>query len=156
VACVDKCREKKMPGIVVGIDGSEHSRHALEWAVHEAAVRHTPLTVIAVHQAVAGYWGSPVPFAEDPQLAKNALDEAKQETDAVLEKVDEVAKPPVAVRAVSGLPAEELLSAANGADLLVVGSRGAGGFKRLLMGSVSTQVTHHAHCPVVVVPADQT
>jgi nucleotide-binding universal stress UspA family protein len=58
----------------------------------------------------------------------------------------------VTVRAATGLPAEALLEAAADADMLVVGSRGAGGFKRLLMGSVSTQVTHHAPCPVVVIP----
>ena len=57
-------------------------------------------------------------------------------------------------QAVTGLPAEALLEAAADADMLVVGSRGAGGFKRLLMGSVSTQVTHHAHCPVVVIHAE--
>ena len=55
---------------------------------------------------------------------------------------------------VSGTPAHELLSAAKDADLIVVGSRGAGGFTRLLMGSVSTQVSHHAHCPVVVIPPE--
>ena len=56
------------------------------------------------------------------------------------------------MRAVTGVPAEELLSAAADADMIVVGSRGAGGFKRLLLGSVATQVTHHAGCPVVVIP----
>ena len=54
----------------------------------------------------------------------------------------------------SGLPAEELLSAARDADMIVVGSRGAGGFARLLMGSVSTQITHHALCPAVIIPWD--
>jgi nucleotide-binding universal stress UspA family protein len=56
----------------------------------------------------------------------------------------------VTVRSVSGSPAEELIKAAAGADLLVVGARGSGGFARLLMGSVSSQVTHHAPCPVVI------
>jgi nucleotide-binding universal stress UspA family protein len=55
------------------------------------------------------------------------------------------------VRAVTGFPAEELIKASGDADLLVVGSRGAGGFAKLIMGSVSDQVMHHAHCPVVVV-----
>ena len=73
----------------------------------------------------------------------------------MLKQVGEESRPPsVTVRAVTGLPAEELLNAAADADMIVVGSRGAGGFKRLLLGSVSTQVTHHAHCPVVVIPAD--
>jgi nucleotide-binding universal stress UspA family protein len=49
-----------MPGILVGIDGSAHSQCALEWAVHEAAIRHAPLTVLTVIQAVAGYWTTPV------------------------------------------------------------------------------------------------
>ncbi len=56
------------------------------------------------------------------------------------------------VRAVSGVPAGELIKAAEGADPLVVGSRGSGGFGQLRLGSVSSQVTHHATCPVVVVP----
>jgi nucleotide-binding universal stress UspA family protein len=58
----------------------------------------------------------------------------------------------ITVRAVSGVPADELINAAEDADLLVVGARGSGGFARLVMGSVSTQVAQHAHCPVTVVP----
>jgi nucleotide-binding universal stress UspA family protein len=146
-------REKKMPGIIVGIDGSTRSRQALEWAVNEAAIRHAPLTVLTVHQALASYWGGPV--LADQDLTLRDREAAQEETDSVLEKVGEEARPPsVTVRAVLGVPAEELLLAAEDADLLVVGSRGAGGFKRLLMGSVSSQVAHHAHCPVVVIPAD--
>ena len=142
-----------MPGIIVGIDGSDHSRHALEWAIREAAVRHAPLTVLTVQQAVAGYWGGPVLYPGDEDLAEKGREIAQEETDRTLEKIDPESRPSsVTVRAVTGLPAEALLEAAADADLLVVGSRGAGGFKRLLMGSVSVQVTHHAHCPVVVIP----
>jgi nucleotide-binding universal stress UspA family protein len=145
-----------MPGIIVGIDGSEHSRRALEWAIKEAALRHAPLTVLTVHQAVAGYWGGPVAYPGDPQLAKHAQDLAEKETETVLDQFDADSRPAsVFVHAVSGMPADELLKAAAGADLIVIGSRGAGGFRRLLMGSVSTQVTHHACCPVVVIPADR-
>jgi nucleotide-binding universal stress UspA family protein len=60
-------------------------------------------------------------------------------------------RPAVTVVGVNGVPAEELIKAGADADLLVVGSRGSGGFGRLLLGSVSSQVTHHATCPVVVV-----
>ena len=141
-----------MPGIIVGVDGSGHSRRALEWAVSEAAARHAPLTVLTVLQAVAGYWGEPVPYLGDPEFTEQVLKEVQKETDDVLGDLGAGSRPPsVTVRAVTGLPAEELLAAAEHADLLVVGARGAGGFKRLLLGSVSTQVAHHAHCPVVVV-----
>jgi nucleotide-binding universal stress UspA family protein len=117
-------KEKKMPGIIVGVDGSGHSRRALDWAIHEAAIRHAPLTVLTVQQAMASFW------AED-------------------------ARPPeISVLAVPGFPAEEILGVAKDADMIVVGSRGAGGFKKLLMGSVASQVTHHAHVPVVVIPAE--
>ena len=78
---------------------------------------------------------------------------AEEETNSALEKLGPESRPSsVTVRAVVALPAEALLKAAADADLLVVGSRGAGGFRRLLLGSVSTQVTQHAHCPVVVIP----
>ncbi len=144
-----------MPGIIVGIDGSAHSRKALEWAIREAAVRRAALTVLTVHQAVAGFWTSPVAYPGDEGMTSHALEVAQKETDDVLDQVgDEFRPPSVTVRAVNGLPAEELIKAAADADMLVVGSRGTGGFARLLLGSVSIQVTHHAHCPVVVIPAD--
>jgi nucleotide-binding universal stress UspA family protein len=144
-----------MPGIIVGIDGSDRSRQALEWAINEATVRHAPLTVLTVSEVLAGgYWGGPV-FPGDLDRTKQAQEAAQVETDMVLEKVGEGRKPTsVTVRAVTGVPAEELMHACAGADMLVVGSRGAGGFKRLLLGSVSSHVTHHAHCPVVIIPSD--
>jgi nucleotide-binding universal stress UspA family protein len=142
-----------MPGIIVGVDGSTCSRRALEWAIKEAALRHAPLTVLTVHQALASHWGGPHPADQD--LAKRAGEAAQDETDIVLGKFGEEERPPsVTVWAVAGVPAEQLLDAAADADMIIVGARGAGGFKRLLMGAVSTQVTHHAHCPVVVIPAD--
>jgi nucleotide-binding universal stress UspA family protein len=142
-----------MPGIIVGIDGSDHSIRALKWAVNEAAVRHAPLTVLTVNDAVAGYWGGVVMYAGNQDLTKQAHETAEKETESVLAETDRETRPPsVTVRAVTGLPAEELINAATDADMIVVGSRGTGGFKRLLLGSVSSQVTHHARCPVVVIP----
>ena len=76
-----------MPGILVGIDGSAHSRHALEWAVGEAANRRAPLTVLIVNQPVAGFWGSTVPCPGDPGSAKQGLVIAQQETDSVLSRL---------------------------------------------------------------------
>jgi nucleotide-binding universal stress UspA family protein len=144
-----------MPGIIVGIDGSGHSRLALDWAIHEAAIRHTPLTVLHVQQAMTNFWTGPMIYQEDRELAEHALKVAQDETDDALRAVAEDARPPeVNVAAIPGFPAEAILGMAKEADMIVVGSRGVGGFKKLLMGSVATQVTHHAHCPVVVIPAE--
>lgn len=150
-----------MNGILVGVDGSGNSSRALEWAVREAAIREAPLTVLTVHQPLVGYSGTAVLYLGDAELTNEAKEAAKQaaqqQVDKVLAEVAGTVKlPVVSVRAATGIPAEELLNAAAGADMIVVGSRGAGGFKRLLMGSVAAQVTHHAHCPVVVIPAEQT
>ncbi|TVZ05348.1 universal stress protein [Trebonia kvetii] len=143
-----------MSGIVVGIDGSGHSERALEWAVREAGLRQVPLTVIAVHQPVISHWGSAVSYPEDHAMTVRIRDAAREQTDKVIDRLGEGTPPQVNINAVSGSPAEELLVAGKRADLIVLGSRGAGGFARLVMGSVSYQVTHHAHCPVVVIPAD--
>jgi nucleotide-binding universal stress UspA family protein len=142
-----------MSRIVVGIDGSGHSRRALEWAIKEAAVRRVPLTVITVHEIAVGYWGSGVAYPEDHAVAEHARQAAQTEVDKVLAEVGESRPESVTVESVSGTPPEELIRASRDADMVVVGSRGAGGFARLLMGSVSNQVAHHAHCPVVVIPA---
>jgi nucleotide-binding universal stress UspA family protein len=142
-----------MSGIIVGVDGSGHSQRALEWAAREAALRHVRLTVLTVHQAVAGFAG-PVAYPGDQPATEHGRELAQAETDKALEAIGARQPTEVVVRAVNGLPAQELLSAAEGAEMLVIGSRGAGGFTRLLMGSVSSQVTHHADCPVVVIPAD--
>jgi nucleotide-binding universal stress UspA family protein len=144
---------KDMSGIVVGIDGSAHSARALEWAAREAALRQVPLTVVTVHQPVVAYLGSAIDYPVDQAVCERVRKAAREQTDRVLDRLGGSTPPQVDVHAVSGSPAEALLRAAKGEDLLVVGSRGAGGFARLVMGSVSAQVSHHAHCPVVVIPA---
>ena len=141
-----------MSGIIVGFDGSEHSQRALEWAVKEAAMREEPLTVLTVWRTSVGYWGAPVIYPGDKEAADNARSAAKEAFEKAVADLG-IEKPVSAsVRAVSGIPAAELVAESAGADLLVIGSRGTGGFARLLLGSVAAQVTHHAHCPVVVVP----
>jgi nucleotide-binding universal stress UspA family protein len=140
-------------GIIVGIDGSGHSQRALEWAAREAALRQAPLTVVTVQQPIAGWGGGPLVYPVTPPDLGHARKLALAETDNALAGLAQ--RPPdVTVRAVEGMPVQELVRAADGAEMLVVGSLGVGGLTRLLMGSVSSQVTHLATCPVVVIPSD--
>ena len=143
-----------MSGIIVGVDGSGHSQRALEWAMHEAAVRQVPLTVLTVNEAVRGYYASMAVYADDPVRTEDARKLAQAETDEVLARLDEPRPASVTVTAVHGFPVEELINAGKDADMIVVGSRGAGGFTRLMMGSVADQVAQHAHCPVLIVPPE--
>jgi nucleotide-binding universal stress UspA family protein len=141
-----------MPGIVVGVDGSDQSQRVLEWAVREAALRQAPLTVLTVHQVVGSAWtGNPVVTAGDRPEEAKAREAAQEAVNQVLGAVGDAKPASVTVRAVSGFPARELVDASQDADLVVVGSRGGGGFRGLLTGSVSTQVVNHADCPVVVI-----
>ena len=145
-----------MPGITVGLDGSAHSEKTLTWAVKEAATRKAPLTVLAVHEVASNHWtGHPVIYPGDqPELEKMRL--AVQEmTQKAVDQAGERRPASVTVRAVSGLPAMELINASRDSDLIVVGSRGGGGFAKLRLGSVSSQVVHHAHCPVAVIHGDR-
>ena len=140
-----------MPGIVVGVDGSGHSRKALERAANEAAAHGAPLTVLTIHQAVRDVYGSVSHYTEDAGLTDKAREAAQAETDQVLAGIS--SRPAsVTVTAVHGLPVDELIKASQGADMLVLGRRGQGGFARLTMGSVTSQVAHHAHCAVLIVP----
>ena len=140
-----------MPGIVVGVDGSGHSRKALERAAAEATAHGAPLTVLVVHQAVRDVYGSASHYGDDAALTEKAKEAAQAETDQVLATAG--SRPAsVTVTAVHGLPVDELVKASEGADMIVLGRRGMGGFVRLLMGSVTTQVAQHAQCPVLIVP----
>ncbi|HTQ94963.1 MAG TPA: universal stress protein [Streptosporangiaceae bacterium] len=141
-----------MSGIVVGVDGSGHSQRALERAMNEAAIRHVPLTVLTVHEAIKGYYGHMVTYSDDQDRTEAARKAAQAETDMVLAGLAGPRPDSVTVKAVHGFPVEELINAAKDADMIVLGSRGAGGFTRLMMGSVSSQVAQHAHCPVLIVP----
>jgi nucleotide-binding universal stress UspA family protein len=142
-----------MPGVIVGVDGSEHSQHALNWAVREAGLRGAALTVLAVHQVASNHWtGNPELYPADQPATEAVRRAAEDVVQKAVSQAGEPAPASVTVRAVSGLARQELVEASSDADLVVVGQRGGGGFARLLMGSVSSQVVHHAACPVVVVP----
>jgi nucleotide-binding universal stress UspA family protein len=141
-----------MPGIVVGVDGSAASQEALEWAVKHAALEHAPLTVLAVHEVAASAWtGNPILLPEDRPEEEHARQAAQEIVNKLISDLGGGAPESVTVRGVSGAPAPILIEASADADLVVVGSRGAGGFANLLTGSVSSKVVNHAACPVVVV-----
>jgi nucleotide-binding universal stress UspA family protein len=141
-----------MPGIIVGIDGSHDAHRALEWAMQEAAVRYAPLTVVTVNEVPSGWTGNPMILPWDQPALENARHAAEEAVAKAATQLGESQPASVEVRAVNGFAAQDLIEASRDADLLVVGSRGGGGFARLLLGSISDQVVRHAHCPVVVVP----
>jgi|SRR6516164_5262011 len=143
-----------MPGIIVGVDGSGHSQRALEWAMNEAAIRHVPLTVLTVHPSIVGYFGGVVTSAEDLALTEEVQTAVKAEAEKVLTELSGPHPESVTVKAVHSFPVEELINASKEAELIVLGSRGAGGFTRLMLGSTADQVARHAHCPVTIVPPE--
>jgi nucleotide-binding universal stress UspA family protein len=141
-----------MPGILVGIDGSDHSRKALEWAVREAGLRGTSLTVLAVHQVATNYWtGSPETHITDAPETEMVRQAAEADVQKAVSQIGGPAPTSVTVRAVTGVASRELVAASADADLVVVGSRGGGGFSKMVLGSVTSQVTRHADSPVVVI-----
>jgi nucleotide-binding universal stress UspA family protein len=146
-----------MAGILVGVDGSAHSQRALEWAMNEAAVRHAPLTVLTIDPIAVSTWtGRPIRSEADEPDRAEAQQAVQAAADQAAGKLTGDARPAsVTAQAISGNAAEELISRSPDSDLLVVGSRGSGGFARLILGSVSSQVLHHAQCPVVVIPPEE-
>lgn len=139
--------------IVVGVDGSKCSHSALRFALDEARVRRTKLRIVAVwHVPLAAYgagWAPPPPgLVEDAEsAAAEVLAEALElvKADGASPEIESVVR--------GGQPASVLVEEAAEADLLVVGSRGRGGFRELMLGAVSQQCAHHARCPVVIVRA---
>jgi nucleotide-binding universal stress UspA family protein len=143
--------------IVVGVDSSEGAKAALRFAFVEAKFRQA--TLRAVHSWQLGYTGAfgiegyaPVVGADLSRLRNSAeaaldatLHEAVPDADGVV----------IERRIVEGGPATVLVDESRNADMLVVGSRGHGGFAGLLLGSVSQQCAHHAACPVVIVRAPE-
>ena len=138
--------------IVVGVDGSKSSRAALSWAYDEATHHNASLTVISTWHPPAlpmtPPYGSLPPEGYVSQPQREALD-LLQKLVADLEERN----PPVDVRTAieEGNPSEVLIEQSKEADLIVVGSRGHGGFAGMLLGSVSQHLVAHAGCPVVVV-----
>jgi len=139
------------PRIVVGVDGSPPAMAALRWAVRQAKLTGATVDAVAAWQypaVVAGYGWAPVMPAEDIDFGEIA---EKTVADAISEVVAPGSDVRVSARVEEGNAARVLLDAADGADLLVVGSRGHGGLAGALLGSVSQHCVHHSPCPVVII-----
>jgi nucleotide-binding universal stress UspA family protein len=136
--------------IVVGIDGSSWSKAALEWAAEEAACRGADLTVLSAFEwPIMGIPFSEVPAGYDPRRQAR---EMLLRMAAHARAVDGSLR--VTSRLENGAPVRRLLAAAQQASMIVVGTRGLGGFSGLLVGSVSRQLAEHCDRPVVVVRPD--
>lgn len=135
-----------MQRIVVGVDGSDSARKAVDWALAHAS---TQDVVVLVHTwsipAMSGYELSAASLVDYEAAARQLV------TDLVAE-IETADGPTLETDARSGHAGLRLTELSADADMVVVGSRGYGGFKGLLLGSVSTYLAHHATCPVVIVP----
>ena len=140
--------------IVVGFDGSEDAQHALRWASDEAKLRKGQIRLVTA-------WSKP-PLAWYPALLETAVGEKVVVEDSPQQAAETVQAAALNILEAEGVAAtgqvvhsdsaaSAVLDAAGGADLIVVGSRGHGGFSGLHLGSVSAQVTGHAPCPVLLV-----
>jgi nucleotide-binding universal stress UspA family protein len=151
--------------IVVGVDGSAGSDKALRWALAEAKLRGVSVRALTVYEPpplpaaapLAGGAGAfaPTVLEEDVERLRSASAAAAERAlDDALERMGEEATADIEITpdAVEGSPAETLIDAGRGAELLVLGSRGRGGFVGLLLGSVSQQCAQHPPCPVVILP----
>ena len=139
--------------VVVGTDGSAGAEHAVGWALEEARAHGDAVLLVHAWQypavAVTTYAGEPLPVFGHDDLERLAAEALTKAENAARKREPGVR---VDTRLVEAHPVEALLDASRGARLLVVGSRGLGGFKELLLGSVSTACARHARCPVVIVP----
>jgi nucleotide-binding universal stress UspA family protein len=141
------------PLVVVGIDGSAEAAAALRFAVEEAALRGARLRIVCAWEpSTSSYAGEA--FAATPDVFLESEHRAESLLRAALEQVPAGGVVAEAL-AEEGRPVTVLLEQSEGADLLVVGSRGRGVTKRLLLGSVGHDLAHHVCCPLVIVPSER-
>jgi nucleotide-binding universal stress UspA family protein len=143
----------KRYGIIVGIDGSPASDAAVSWAAHDAAVRGLPLTVVHVESPAAATWSQAPVLEESPG-------EQQAEGRSLLAHASTIARDAIADTAQiqingellsSSTPVPTLVEQSKDAELIVVGSRGRGALSRSILGSVSSGLIRHAHCPVALI-----
>ena len=136
--------------IVVGVDGSETARLATRWAAREAKQRGATLRLVTAWSLPSGTYYGPAPASDE--MVKDLVKAAEDTVALAAQEVrDEAGLIDVETSIEEGQATQVLMDAAKSADLVVVGSRGLGGFRELLLGSVSQQLAHYAACPVVIV-----
>ena len=159
---VDRVRLRRLENImsadnpvVVGIDGSQTSHDALDVAASEAARLSKPLRIVHVHMWSVLYGGRAY-LPELPEVDGAGIRSSAQRLldDAVTRVAKKHPDVPVTTAMPTEAPAPAMITESRDASIVVVGSRGLGGFRGLVLGSVSVQVSAHAECPVLVVPPD--
>jgi nucleotide-binding universal stress UspA family protein len=139
--------------IVAAVDGSPVSERALAFAIEEAEARHLPLTVVVARPTLSARWSGDARLS--PPLDTAKAEDMQAVAEEMLAKVErERGKPntaPTSIELLNGPPAEIIEEFLRPSDVLVIGSRGIGGVRRLLLGSVSSALVQAAPCPVVVV-----
>ena len=147
-------------GIIVGVDGSTCSNVAVQWAAREASMRNVPLKIVHVAYPAIGEfsgWGmSPAPLPEDlvqfqEQQAHTVIDDAIAIAEAAIDGADHLQ---ISSDLLWSTLVPTLVGLTKEAQMMVVGCRGQEALARLLLGSVSTALVHHAHCPVAVIHGD--
>ncbi|BBX45051.1 universal stress protein [Mycobacterium cookii] len=138
-------------GVVVGVDGSGNSDVAVRWAAHEAAMRKERLTLV---QAIA----LPIPGWPPSNLRELCEADAEAILDDAVTNINDFVKDGAPSdlnrKLLFSQPASAMVDMSKNADMVVVGARGLGALRRVLLGSVSTALIHHAHCPVAVIHQD--
>jgi len=137
-------------GILVGVDGSPPSKVAVDWAAREASMRDLPLTILYVSPSPIVAADIPMPVTLTERLEKHGQSVLRAAR-STAEDAIEANSIRIDTEMVSAAVLPTLIARSKDADMIVVSSRGAGGFSRLLIGSVAGQVAQHAPCPVVIV-----
>jgi nucleotide-binding universal stress UspA family protein len=145
----------KVATIVVGVDGSESARHAARFGLEEARIHNARLRLVSVWHIPLAVYASPLAPPPMPDLNEDLEALARDAIEATVAELGSVEGVEIDRVVRQGQPAAILVEEAANADLLVVGSRGLGGFRGLLLGSVSQQCAEHASCPVVILRGEK-
>ncbi|MBP2328793.1 nucleotide-binding universal stress UspA family protein [Kibdelosporangium banguiense] len=138
--------------IVVGVDGSTSAEHAVRWAAKQAAGRHVPLRLVHACMVIEAYTPVTLPVSVSEALAQQGREWLREAALLAKEAAPEV---DLSTHLRSGPAAQRLIEESESAGLVVLGSRGLGGFTGLVIGSVAVALSTHGHCPIVVVRGEE-